>query len=181
MLFNKKSSAVRELVGGGVSSQGMAGIKAPYFNVTFSLPLPAGVNVSSSSSSPKVATTPTVIGGLLPWPLNLTLKPGGKFKVLLRMSANNCTTPSDLPLFGQFQYVDSVGPKKADACLRKKLYVWADSCPAIPKAGSSSTKQNKQVGLGPKESWNQCNCNACKCNGKTCACPQNGCNCTAIP
>lgn len=158
-LVNSHKSTVRELQ--GASSQGMGSVKSPYFGATFTLPLPAGVTFLSAVSSPKTTNNVSVANNVVTWNLG-NVKPGGKLKVALKLVAAQCTTPAPLTLFGQFAYTDAVGPKTASACLRKGLYVWADSCPAIPKATKPPKPSNSSTGTKKGESWNQCNCNTCK-------------------
>lgn len=160
------------LLGGSASSQSFGGgVKSPYFKANFSMQLPTGVTLKSSSSAPKSSIAPNVSdSGLLTWNLNADVRPGGKLKVSLKLVAGDCTTPDPLDLTGVFQYNDEYGTQTTQACLKKPLYVWAKSCDPIPKAGPSPTKQQKQVGLGPKESWDSCYCNVCKVrSGGLCA------------
>lgn len=141
----------------------MGTVKAPYFNTVFSMALPDGVTVKSFASSPKVATTPMVDGGVVTWTLG-SVKPGGKVKVTLKLSATACTTPDTLALNGQFEFNDTLGPQMVRPCLKKPLYVWANSCEAIPKPAKLG-KHGNSTGTKPGESWNQCDCNACKVSG----------------
>ena len=159
-LVNSKSSSVRELQ--GASSQGYGSVKAPYFNATFTMVLPAGVTLQSTTSSPKLSTTPSVSdAGVLTWALG-SVRPGGKLKVVLKLAAVTCTTPAPLALNGKFSYADAAGSKTADAYLKKDLYVWANSCAPIPKPDKATGPGKSTTGTKAGESWNQCNCNACK-------------------
>ena len=106
--------------------------------------LPQGTTLKSYSSSPKVRTRPTVDGtGLLTWNMGMTVNAGKRVKVNLKLAAaTQCTTPNALALDGLFAYNTPGGAKVTKACPRKPLYVWANGCPAIPKASKahSSTK-----------------------------------------
>lgn len=161
VLVNSNKATVRELQ--STSSQGFSGVKSPFFNANFSMQLPTGVVLRSFASSPKVAAVPTNnSAGLLTWNVNRNVKSGGKLKIALKMAAGACTTPAQLDLLGSFTYMNEFGPQTAQACLKRPLYVWAKSCNPIPKAGPTPKQTNKQVGLGPKDSWNSCACNVCK-------------------
>ena len=86
------------------------------------MPIPAGVTVRSSSSSPKLATTPVIdtAAGKITWNLG-HVQAGKKVKVSIKLVATNCTTPAALPLNGKFAYVDATGAKTVDACLKKPV------------------------------------------------------------
>lgn len=181
-LVNSRTASNRALLGNSASSQSFGGgVKSPFFNANFSMALPAGVSLKSFSSSPKSTTAPNVSdSGLLTWNLNTNVKSGGKLNLKLKLVAGDCTTPDPLALDGAFTYTNEFGTQTTEACLKKPLYVWAKSCPAIPKPGPSPAKEQKENGLGPKESWETCNCTVCKCTTNSCNCPRGGCNCTAV-
>ena len=114
------------------------GVKAPFVNTVFSMPVPAGVAVKSSNSYPKLATTPTVDteAGVISWDVG-TLEPCSKVKVTFKLTApSSCTTPAPLSLQGLFAYTDAAGPQTAQAFLKEDLYVWARSCASVPKCGA---------------------------------------------
>jgi hypothetical protein len=113
--------------------------KDPFTDVVFTMQIPQGTTLKSYASSPKVGTAPTVDGtGLLTWNMGTTVKADRKVKVTLKLVATSeCTTPNALALDGLFAYDTPGGAKVAKACLRKPLYVWANGCPAIPKASKT--------------------------------------------
>lgn len=162
--------------------EGVGSSKAlsPFFDVVFSMPVPAGVSLASFTSSPKVATAPVVAGGVLTWTLGSTVKPGGKAKVSLKLVAGNCTTPAALPLEGKFDYnvlvAGATTAKSADACLKKPLYVWRKGCPDIPKPIHDGGKSKN--GTVAKPGTNLCTCDGCKCTHSFCKCPTAACQCT---
>ena len=155
----------RELLGlGGGGAQAQAkGYAMPFVNVTYTMPLPAGVVVRSASASPKTITTSaSIANNAITWDLG-SVKPGAKVAVALKLVAPNCTTPAPLALNGKFSYIDAVGPKTVDACLKKDLYVWKKGCPAIPKAGHAPKQSNKNTtGKVGHKSYNKCCCNMCE-------------------
>lgn len=110
-----------------VASAGAAsakyGLASPLLNSTFTMPIPAGVNVVSYSSSPKLASAPTFNNAtrLLTWSLGTTVAPGKSVKIALKLQPTTCTTPATLPLNGKFAFVDATGPKTVDACLKKQV------------------------------------------------------------
>ena len=128
------SRAAHTLQGASISA------KSPIFNPVFTMKLPDGVTLKSFSSSPKLATTPTIVNGFLTWNVGSDIKASGKIKIRLNLVASSCSTPDALELIGRFDYADSTGYKTVDACLKKPLYVWTKGCAAIPKAGLSGGK-----------------------------------------
>lgn len=140
----RKLASERELTTTAAQSLG-----GPFLSTTFTMRLPAGVELKGWASSPKVATIPTVAGGQVTWNLGASIKAGDRIKVVLKLVASTCSTPSDLRLFGKFGYTDTTGAKEVNACLKKPLYVWAPTCAAIPL-------QQKKKG------YSQCTCSICE-------------------
>lgn len=105
----------------------------PFLNATFTMPIPMGVVLRSSGSSPKLATTPVVdtAAGTVTWPLG-NLRAGKKVKVAFKLVASNCTTPAELSLNGKFTYTDATGAKTVDACLKRPVRAPGNLCVGTP-------------------------------------------------
>ena len=120
----------------------------PFLGTTFSIQLPAGVEVKGWASSPKVSTQPVVSGSTVTWNLGANVS---KIKVVLKLVASASTTPDDVKLYGKFGYTDTAGAQLVDACLKKPLYVWTKNCRAIPKMLPKGQGQ-----------YSQCTCSICE-------------------
>lgn len=88
--------------------------------VQFSLPLPQGVSVRSSTANAKLTTTPVITGDKLTWDIG-QVAASGKVVLKIKMVASECTAPEKLNLFGQFTYTNAAGANTVDACLKKPV------------------------------------------------------------
>lgn len=126
--------------GGNVTLEGV------FRGTVFSMPLPDGVTLASSSSRPKVTTTPTVSdGNILVWDLaEVILKAGRRIRLKLRLVAPSaCSTPDALPLTGLFFYMDDAVRNIVPVCLRQPLYVWERDCAALPPKKGQKRQQGR--------------------------------------
>jgi hypothetical protein len=137
----------RELQGGAMTQGGA--IKLPFLRTSFSINLPDGVTVESTSTTVKGAKA-TVAGSSVTFDDLGSVRPGGKVQIKLRLVAAKCSTPDPLSLIGQFTYTANAATKTVDACLKKDLYVWAKSCDPIPS------------GAGSHKSYSTCTCPMCE-------------------
>ena len=161
------------------ASAAKQGLASPLVDATFTMVVPEGVNVLSFSASPKLASVPTFDDATrtLTWDLGVPIRPGKGVTLAIKLRATACSTPSALALDGQFTFTDATGPKTANACLRRSLYVWTQGCPAIPKGVHGGGGSVSKPGAG----YSTCTCNLCQCTkNKNCVCHEQGCACTAV-
>lgn len=154
-------------------------LASPLVDATFTMHVPEGVSVLSFSASPKLASVPTFDEATrtLTWDLGVPIRPGKSVMLAVKLRPTACTTPSALALDGQLAFTDATGPKTANTCLKRPLYVSTQGCPAIPKAAHGSGGAGGKPGAG----YSTCTCNLCQCTkGKNCVCHEQGCACTAV-
>ena len=129
--YNAKLTSTKQPVGAAAAAAAQAsvaaakyGIASPLLNATFTMALPAGVNVMAYRSSPKLAIAPTFNNatGRVTWTLG-TVLPGKSVKIALKLQATACSTPNALALNGQFSFSDATGAKMVGACLKKPVRV----------------------------------------------------------
>lgn len=113
--YNAKLTSTR-----GTLAQGKA---SALLGANFTMTVPAGVDVNSFSSWPKLATMPTfnTTSRLLTWALGTTVQPGKSVKLSFKMVAGACTTPQALALNGRFIFTDATGLKTVPACLKQPV------------------------------------------------------------
>lgn len=118
------AASLQAASGTTAAAQAKYGIASPLLNGTFTMSIPAGVNVLASTSSPKLATTPTFDNTtrVLTWALGTTVAPGKSVELSLKMQPTACSTPPALALNGRrFAFKDATGPKTVGACLKKPV------------------------------------------------------------
>lgn len=121
--YNAKLTSTKAALASTQASGAKLGKASPLLGATFSMMVPAGVDVSSFSSWPKLATTPSfnTTSRLLTWALGTTVQPGKSVKLSIKMVPRACTTPEALLLNGRFTFTDATGPQTARACLEKPV------------------------------------------------------------